>query len=372
MPNGNKKRTVLKLGIIATVAALVSACAPAQTSYHPSGNGIIDVVVPYGTGGGTDTWARFITPYFATMQEDVNRYQIENIPGGESITGTNAYVETGVGTGEQVLVASATTYFQNMLNHPAAQFKFDEMEPLVFNGTGAVLWTNGKSGINSVEDLIYRDEESLFGGMSATGLDLVPLLALEALGAPVKGVFGMEGRGPSRLATQRGETDLDFQTTASYLSQVEPFVEIGEARPLFSVGILEDGVVVRDPNVPDIPTFAEIYEKYGGKTEEQRKAYEAYQAFVTPGFFFQKGLWANAGTDPKVLEQYDNMVINLKEDDHFYEAAESALGGYHLLSGKENREAFRRSLQLAPEIMNYTNELLATKYGAPVNEVKKS
>lgn len=366
-----RKSTVFKLGIVATVTAVLSACAPAQTSYHPSGHGIIDVVVPYGTGGGTDTWARFITPYFATMQEDVNRYQIENIPGGESITGTNSYVKTGVGTGEQVLVASATTYFQNMLNHPAAEFNFSEMEPLVFNGTGAVLWTNGESGINSVEDLIFREEQSLFGGMSATGLDLVPLLALEALGAPVKAVFGMEGRGPSRLAVQRGETDLDFQTTASYLSQVQPYVETGEAVPLFSIGILDGDEVVRDPNIPDIPTFAEVYEKYGGKTESQRKAYEAYQSFVTPGFFFQKGLWANADTDPEILKQYDTMVSDLNEDDKFYQDAQSALGGYRLLSGQENREAFRRSLQLDPEIMNFTNELLANKYGAPVHELEK-
>lgn len=365
------KPSALKLGALVTSAALLSACAPAQTSYHPSGHGIIDVVVPYGTGGGTDTWARFITPYFATMQDDVNRYQVENLPGGESITGTNAYVGTGVDTGEQVLVASATTYFQNMLSHPAAEFEFSEMEPLVFNGTGAVLWTSDESGIRSVEDLINREEEALFGGMSATGLDLVPLLALEALGAPVKGVFGMEGRGPSRLAVQRGETDLDFQTTASYLSQVQPYVESGEAMPLFSVGILDGDRVVRDPNVPDIPTFAEVYERYGGKTEEQRKAYEAYQAFVTPGFFFQKGLWANAGTDPQIVDQYDAMVSDLNADKQFFQEAESALGGYRLLSGKANREAFRRSLQLDPEVRRFTNELLSTKYGAPVNEKEK-
>lgn len=367
MESLRRNKLLTKVGTVLLISGLLGACAPAQTAYHPSGNGIIDVVVPYGTGGGTDTWARFITPYFATMQDGVNRYQVENIPGGESITGTNTYVTTGVETGDQVLVASATTYFQSMLGHPAAEFQFSEMEPLVFNGTGAVLWTGDKSGFDSIEDLLNSEEEALYGGMSATGLDLVPLLALEALGVPVRGVFGMEGRGPSRLAVQRGETDLDFQTTASYLSQVQPFVETGEATPLFSVGILEGDEVVRDPNVPDIPTFEEIYQEYGGKTEEQRKAYEAYRAFVTPGFFFQKGLWANSGTNPDVIDQYDKMVGDLNADDQFFLEAASALGGYSLLSGKENREAFRDALKLNPEVMTFTNELLAEKYGAPVH-----
>lgn len=360
-----KRRTVLSA--VLAVGALLAGCAPAQTAYNPSGHGIIDVIVPYGTGGGTDTWARFITPYFAEKQDGVNRYQVENIPGGESITGTNSYVHAGVVSGEQVMVASATTYFQSMLGHPAAKFKFNEMEPLAFNGTGAVLWTGDRSGITSVEELINREDEVLYGGMSATGLDLVPLLALEALGAPVKGVFGMEGRGPTRLAVQRGETDLDFQTSASYLSQVAPYVETGEAIPLFSIGILEDGEVVRDPNLPDIPTFEEIYQEYGGKTKEQRNAYEAYRAFVVPGFFYQKGLWANKGTDQQVVETYSEMVKQLNEDPIFRKSAESALGGYDLLPGKDNRDEFRKALQIDPEIMSYTNEILSNKYDAPVH-----
>ena len=361
--NGKKAVT----GAVLAAVTFLVGCAPAQSSYNPSGNGIIDVVVPYGTGGGTDTWARFITPYFAEKQDEVNRYQVENIPGGESITGTNAYVHAGVQTGDQVMVASATTYFQSMLGHPAAEFKFSEMEPLAFNGTGAVLWTSDKSGITDIDSLINHEDEVLYGGMSATGLDLVPLLALEALGAPVKGVFGMEGRGPSRLAVQRGETDLDFQTTASYLSQVGPYEETGEALPLFSVGILEDGEVVRDPNLPEIPTFEEIYQEYGGKTEEQRKAYEAYRAFVVPGFFYQKGLWANEGTDPAVVDTYDQMINELNADSSFKEEANSALGGYDLLSGKQNRDEFRKALKIDPEIMSYTNEILANKYDAPVH-----
>ena len=367
MSKGFKKGKRAITGAVLAAITFLVGCAPAQTSYNPSGQGIIDVVVPYGTGGGTDTWARFITPYFAEKQEDVNRYQVENLPGGESITGTNAYVDAGVQSGEQVMVASATTYFQSMLGHPAAEFKFTEMEPLAFNGTGAVLWTSDLSGITNIDDLINHEDEVLFGGMSATGLDLVPLLALEAIGAPVKGVFGMEGRGPTRLAVQRGETDLDFQTSASYLSQVDPYVETGEAIPLFSIGVLEDGEVVRDPNLPDIPTFEEVYEEYGGKTEEQRKAYEAYRAFVVPGFFYQKGLWANEGTGPEVIEKYDAMVKELNNDPSFKEEAESALGGYDLLSGEENRDEFNEALQIDPEIMSYTNEVLSTKYDAPVH-----
>jgi len=357
------RRTLFGLGAFAGLAGL-AACAPAQTAFQPSGPRITDVVIPYSTGGGTDTWARFITPYLAAKQPDIDRYQIENIPGGESITGTNAYVTAGVRNGDQVLVSSATTYFQSMLDQSTAEFDFAKMEPLVLNGTGAVLWTNPDSGVHSVDDLINNPRELRYGGMSASGLDLVALLALEALGTNVRGVFGMEGRGPTRLAVQRGEADLDLQTTSSYLSQVQPLVDKEQAVPLFSIGILEGDEIVRDPNLPNVPAFSEIFDALENKTRHQELAFESFRAFVVPGFFYQKGLWANEGTDQEVLELYDGIVKELNSSDEFLESAESALGGYELLSGLDARANFRSALEMDEEVLEFTKTLLIEKYDA--------
>lgn len=346
---------------------LLTACAPPQTSFQPSGPGIVDVVIPYGTGGGTDTWGRFITQAMAKRMDDITRFQILNKPGGETITGTNAYVKTGVNDGSYLLVASASTYFQSVLGHKAAEFDFATMEPLAFNGTGAVLWTSDRSGLKDIDQLINSDKPYLFGGMSASGLDMIAVLALEALGAPIKGVFGFEGRGPSRLATQRGETDLDFQTTSTYINQLEPDVEEGKVVPLFSIGIPINGEVVRDPNIPDIPTFDEIYQGLSNKTREQELAYEAFKAFVVPGFYYQKGLWINEGAPEEVIDRYAEVVKELNADDEFTKEADAALGGYELIAGKDARNEFRKALYVRPEIMDYIAKLLLDKYGTAIH-----
>lgn len=358
------KRELSRRGVLALAGlAGLTACAPAQTRYQPSGEGIIDVVVPYSSGGGTDTWARFITAELASRQEGVDRYQIDNVPGGESITGTNAYVSADVTDGRQLLVSSATTYFQNMLGHHTAQFDFAEMEPLVFNGTGAVLWTGESAGVRDVYDLLERAERVKYGGMSASGLDAVALLALETLGIKVDGVFGFEGRGPTRLAVQRNETDLDFQTTATYLSQVQPLVDDGRAFPLMSVGILEGDRVVRDPALSDVPTVDELLEEINPQGREGI-AHQAYQSFVTPGFFFQKGLWSNAGTETAVIDAYDDLVAEMNSDEEFLEESKSALGGYDLISGKDVRGEFRTALELDPEVLEFTRAFLTDEHGA--------
>lgn len=56
------------------------------------------------------------------------------------------------------------------------------------------------------------------------------------------------------------------------------------------MGIPVNGKIERDPNLPDVPTFEELYHQIGGKTEHQRMAYEAFQAFVATGLYYQKGL----------------------------------------------------------------------------------
>ncbi|WP_141758249.1 hypothetical protein [Corynebacterium sp. HMSC068G04] len=361
------KISPLKTVLAISASSLLVACAPEQSAYQPSGLGIIDVMVPYSAGGGTDTWGRFITQEFATRLDGVDRFQIENVPGGETITGANSYVKSGVTNGDYVLVASATTYFQDMLNHKAAEFDFASMEPLAFNGTGAVLWTSNHSGIKSIDDLLNSEQEYVFGGMSASGLDLVALLALEALGVENKGVFGFEGRGASRLATQRGETDLDFQTTATYLSQLKEGEDDGEVVPLFSIGVPDGDKVKRDPNLSALPTFDELYHQQESPTKEQQLAYEAFQSFVVPGFYYQKGLWANQGTDPEVIDQYDKLVKDLNADKEFSERANTALGGYDLVSGKEAKRNFDKAMNISPEVEQYIVDLLLDKYGTAIH-----
>jgi hypothetical protein len=47
------------------------------------------------------------------------------------------------------------------------------------------------------------------------------------LGFDVQYVFGFQGRGDGRLAFERGETNIDYQTSSAYIRNVVPLVEEG-------------------------------------------------------------------------------------------------------------------------------------------------
>ncbi|MFI7481588.1 hypothetical protein ACH9EU_04140 [Kocuria sp. M1R5S2] len=364
-----KKHTVA--AVAATSALLLGACAaPDQSAAGGQGDGgmpsSVTLKVPYSAGGGTDTWARFVAPYLEEHVEGNPRLMVENVPGGESVTGSNEFVHSGGTSGESLLVTSGTTYFQALLGQPGVEFDFAEMIPLMLNGTGGVVYVNSSTGIESAEDLVDYTDTLSYGGISATGLDLTLLQAMDVLDVDIESTFGFEGRGPARLALERGEVNLDYQTTSAYKTQVEPLVESGQAVPLFSFGVLEDGEIVRDPALPDLPTLEEVYENIHGE-EPSGEAYEAYRAFLVPGYVYQKGIWANEGTPEEIVSAFRDAATEVAEDEEFVSAGEDVLGGYPLVSGETAEEDLRESFQIEDSVRQYTLDMLESEHGVTVD-----
>ena len=367
-PRRGRRRAMAPVAALAALAMAAAGCGGQSGSTSGSSDGDVafpeevTVVVPFGTGGGTDTWARFMSPY---IEEQIGGTSLvlENVPGGEGIAGTNEFVRESQDDGTSVVMATASTYFQNLLGRPEAEYDFTELKPLIINGTGGVIYASKESGITSVADLQETSEKLRFGGSSATGLDTTLLLLFEVFGLDVESTFGFESRGDIRLAVQRGELNLDFQTTPAYLTQIVPLVESGDAVPLMSFGILDDaGELVRDPNVPDLPTPKEVFEDLNDGEAPSGPAWDAYRSFHAAGYAYQKGLWATPETPESVLEPYYAAAKELQEDPEFQAAAEEVLGGYPLFAGDEVEPVLRDAFDLGDEEREYVIDLLAEKY----------
>lgn len=82
---GNRKSLLLALALC--VIALFSSTAFAATDYYK--NKTLTVIVPYGPGGGYDTWARMAAP-FLKKYLSLGKVKVVNKPGGGGLIGTNA------------------------------------------------------------------------------------------------------------------------------------------------------------------------------------------------------------------------------------------------------------------------------------------
>ena len=322
----------------------------------------LEVVIPLAEGGGTDTWARFVGTELSRTVPGQPGFAPVNEPGGEGIAGTNDFVGSARPDGTEILVSTASTVVPWLLGRSEVQYDFDRLTPVLANGSGGVIYASTAAGVSSVEDLVDRDTPLRFGGISATGLDLTTLVAFDLLGADVESIFGFEGRGPVNLALQRGEVDLDYQTTSAYGPAVEPLVEAGTAVPLMSMGQVDEaGQTVRDPNFPDLPTVVEVYEQLHGEAPSG-DAFEAYRSLLALTYTWQKAMWVPEKTPDAAVQTLRTSAHEMAEDPEFTESAAEVLGGYPIIADDNLPALVHDAYTVEPNVRNYVVELLASDY----------
>lgn len=209
-----------------------------------------------------------------------------------------------------------------------------------------------------------QGEDFIYGSQGATRLDLVPLLAWEMLGLPV---FGIEGRGDGRLMFERGEANIDYQTSSSYLGGVVPLVEAGTATPWVSFGALDDaGNIVRDPTFPDMPSFKEVCEATRS-CETSGERWDAWKAFFIAGFAAQKMVFLPAGASEEAIATYTEAFEAVKARDDFAENSEARLGVYPQMTGDAAQAALESATKVSPEAKAFIIGWLEERYGVVLN-----
>lgn len=326
--------------LIPAIAALALAGCTADGSGGDEfyANNDIEIVVPFGPGGGTDVTARLLAQFMPAAVEGGPSVQVYNEEGAAGVPGTSAFIRNGAKDGTQLLMSSNATHLAFALGERGVDFDFTSLEPVAGFGVGAVAYVRTDAGIDSVEDLVNRDVPLQYAGQSASGGDLNMLLAFELLGADVNVVLGYEGRGPARVAFESGEADINYDNTSAYFDSVQPMVEAGQAMPLFTYGQLRDGEVVREDSFPDLPTVPEVYEELYG-TPPSGPAWEAYKAVLPLRADLNKVLWIPREASEEARAAIHDAIAVLLADQEFADARQEALGDEPMLVGEVLDEA---------------------------------
>ncbi|WP_417500204.1 Bug family tripartite tricarboxylate transporter substrate binding protein [Methylophaga sp.] len=359
-------RTVLRISSKIVSATLMTFCLASQVNAQSvSFEGErIEMTVPYKEGGGTDTWARFFGPYMTQSLPGEPVVVIKNVPGGGSTKGANQFARRANDNGLDILASSASTHYTYLLGDRRVQYDYKDWSAVLATPTGGVVYISANEGINNAEEFVnnLNKLEFKYASQGATSIDLVPLLALDLLGADVQAVFGMKGRGAGRLAFERGEVNLDSQTTSAYLKKVVPLVEEGKAIPLFSFGVIDaQGKLQRDPNFPDIPHFGEVYQMAKGD-EATSQGFNVWKSFFVAGFVAQKVFLLPKSTPEDIKLAWRDAMNKLVEVPDFKTRADEVLGNYKQLTGVEADQAMDSILSLDEESKKWIAKWLKDKY----------
>lgn len=354
-------KALLSRGFAALGISLVIGVAPALGAAAYYEGKTIEAIIPFPVAGGSDIWIRTIGPYLEKHMPGHPRFTYRNIGGGRGIPGVMEFAQRAKPDGLMALVSSATNYFPVLLGDKAAKYDFRQWKPVLVNPVGGVIYSSPASGVRRVEDLA-KAKDLIYGGISAIGLDMIPLISFELLNLDHRGVLGFKGRGEARIAFERGETNIDYQTTPAYNATVVPLIKEGKAIPLMSFGQLDDrGNIVRDPAVPDLPTVPEVYERVMGK-KPSGKFWDTYKIFMPSAFAVQKILWVKGESPAEVARAFYEAVDRLDKDKDFQAKSDKVLGGYPLLRGDRLEKTIQQAFQIDPETQAFVRQWVSKKY----------
>lgn len=350
----------LKVALFSALILVLSPLSLAATNF--SGQ-TIEWIIPFKAGGGSDKWARFYAPLLSEALPGNPNVVVKNIPGGGSTKGANFFAKRAAPNGLTIFGSSGSTQFPYLLDDPRVQYEYRDWNIVLGTPTGGVVYVSPKLGVFSVHDLKKLQNFPLkYGSQGATSLDLIPLLAFDMMGLPVKAVFGMKGRKAGRLAFQRGESNIDYQTSASYLKNVKPDVDANKAVALFSWGSLNaSGNLVRDPTFPELPHFAEAYEIMHGK-KPSGPAFRAWKTFFTAGFPAQKMVFLPKGSSQELIDTYSDAFKSVIAAPDFAEKSANRLGVYPQATGSNAAKLKAQATSVNAEDKQWIKDWLKQRY----------
>jgi tripartite-type tricarboxylate transporter receptor subunit TctC len=349
---------------VGTALAAIVALAPAAAQDGYFAGKEIDVIVPFGPGGATFVSAKFLEPYFEKHLPGNPQINVIDRPGGGSILGANWFEQNARDDGTTILFTTSSTANPYILGQKEVEYDLANYRVAYSHPFGAVAYVAPSTGVTSAADVKESEHPLIYGGIAAAASDLPGLLSFEVLDLEVRSVLGFDGRGPVRLAFERGETNLDYQFTPVYLTQVVPSIEAGNAVALWTGGAVDaqGNLTARDPVAPDLPSVHEVYVELNGE-EPSGIEWEAFQSIASVTYAFGLTGYMHPDTPDEVLEIFQQAVADINADPEFQKESQEVTGGAKLAAGPEVAAAIKRALQPSEEVRSYLRDLLSEKYG---------
>ncbi len=353
-------KKLIKIALASAAILTVSLQAQSQSGYFAGKT--IDVIVPFGTGGATYVSAKFLEPYFEKHLPGNPRINVVDRPGGGSILGANWFEQNARSDGTTILFTTSSTSNPFVLGQQGVEYRLADYRVAYSHPFSSVAFISPTAGVDSAADVLNSNRPLVYGGIAAAASDLPALLSFEVLNLDVRSVLGFTGRGPTLLAFQQGEVNLEYQFTPVYLTQVVPLIEENRAIPLWTGGTMEDGVLKgRDNLAPDLPSVYEVHEMLYGSAPSGIE-WDAFQSIASITYAYGLTAYMHPDTPQEVLDIFAQAVDAINNDPEFQRQSQEVTAGARLNAGPETEAIVKSALSPSDEVRSYLRELLGNKF----------
>jgi tripartite-type tricarboxylate transporter receptor subunit TctC len=357
------------LGSTATALVAATGVNPARAAVDFSGQRIT-TIIPYQEGSGSTIHGRLYAMALEKTLPGNPTIIIKNIDGGGSVRGINQFHKEAKPDGLEIAAIATGTFFQYILKDKAVAYPLPEFRPFLTSPFGLLAYARtdlglGKDPVENIKKLIATPP--VYGGSGPTSSDLPALFSFDLIGIKQQGVYGLSNA-ESRAGFERGEVNLKYDNAASWNEEVKPLVDEGVATPIFTFGFEQDGKIVRDPMLPDVPTFLELYESVHGKPLSGIE-YDVWKALFNVRVMGSKMLVLPKGTPQEIVDAYaDASKAALKTDILNGEQAKLVLSVYPQSVGAASEAVFKGGLGMSAEQQAFLRKWLQDVHNVTIED----
>ncbi len=353
------------LTALAALTAFGASAVPAsaQAPFYQSKQ--VKVLVGFSPGGGTDLFGRLMADGLTRHLAGKPTVIVQNMPGAGSVVASNYFSQRAPRDGTTLLIGTGQLLLRIVLGLDGAKSRADDLEPLIASPMGRIAIARKTAGLSDVKALL-NPPEPLIVGVPEVIATLDTVLGLKVLDVKFRAVMGYPGKNDTRMALERGEVNLDGQTTPVYHSSVMPMVRDGVAHPLFAQGLMEGDKLVADPAAPNIPTVFDVYRTMYGK-DPSGPAWEAYKASVRAFGNGGKILMSHPDIPAPAMQALRDAVTSMSQDPEFLKASETQLEGYTFTTGQKLRDGVSAVGKTDPATVKWLQDLLTNDFNMKFN-----
>ncbi len=267
------------------VTAIVALClvfaSVTQTVAEVSFKGkTVAILIPYSVGGAADIMARQMLPFMGKQIPGDPTMIIRNMPGGGGIVGENWVYNSAPADGT-IIGQFSTSVTDTIFKPDKVKFELAKLRWLGGVRETTIAFSSKELGIDKGTDLAGLKKKVFFGTTSIQSpRAMLPRLLMRILDVDHKVVTGYGSSGDMRAAIRRGELTMTNDSQSAYFTAVEPMVKEGIVVPIAQEGTVQDGKIVRDPRLPDIPTYFEIVLELKGESIRKDVRFRAMETLA--------------------------------------------------------------------------------------------
>lgn len=249
-------RQVVGIGFVAAILLVLANVAAAQQFAGQT----VTIVVNFPAGGPSDIEARVMAKHLPKYVQGATAVIVRNVGGGGGNIGVN---QLGEASGRDRLNLGFFTWnpLNQVIGDESLRVRYNDFKLIAGMRQTTLVYARRDTapGLSKAAD-IAKARPFRAGGMGPAGHSTVrQRLALDLLGAKYETIHGYKGLREIDTAMLQGDIQLSSNSLPGYFTSAKPnLVDKGIAMPLLQYD-RADGLPGRSPDLPDVPTFLEVY-----------------------------------------------------------------------------------------------------------------